>query len=107
MGEARWRQARRLSYELDLPARNSSLALSMNGWNNPDYRLRTPRRAGFTLVDLLAVMVSICLLAALALPALAGSKGRTKIGQCASNLKQFALASHLYANDNSDRLPLA
>jgi prepilin-type processing-associated H-X9-DG protein len=64
-----------------------------------------PGEGGFTLVDLLAVCVVIVLVAVLCIPALARTKGQTHRAQCASNLKQFALAHQLYATENAGQLP--
>ena len=59
----------------------------------------------FTLIELLVVIAIIGILAAILLPTLARSKAAAKRIHCVGNLKQIALASHLYANDNSDWLP--
>lgn len=61
---------------------------------------------GFTLLDLLVVMGVMVVLLAIQLPALAAAKSQTKIGICASHVRQLALACQMYAADNSDRLPV-
>jgi len=48
----------------------------------------------------------IGLLIGLRLPALARATNHTKRAQCASNLRQVALAMHIFANENNDRLPM-
>ena len=63
------------------------------------------RQQGFTLVELLAILAVVVLLISVRLPALARATDQTKRAQCASNLRQFALAIHIFANDNNDRLP--
>jgi prepilin-type processing-associated H-X9-DG protein len=59
----------------------------------------------FTLIELLAVVLSIAILAALALPALGAAKGREQATGCLNNLRQLQLAYHLYAQDYNDSIP--
>src|SRR5262249_51788100 len=60
---------------------------------------------GFTLIELLVVISIIALLAALLLPALRRVHDNARTAQCASNLKQMALAMTMYFADNQDHYP--
>jgi prepilin-type N-terminal cleavage/methylation domain-containing protein len=61
---------------------------------------------GFTLLELLVVIASIAILAALLLPVLSKAKNSASKATDLDNLKQIMLATHLYAGDANDILPL-
>ena len=62
------------------------------------------RRRGFTLIELLVVVAGMAILAAMLLPALASARERARSAQCVDNLRQWALAYRMYADDNEDFL---
>jgi prepilin-type N-terminal cleavage/methylation domain-containing protein len=61
------------------------------------------RRSGFTLIELLVVIAVIAVLLAILLPALRKARTLTKRVACQSNLKQIAVASNMYLDDNDGR----
>jgi len=62
-------------------------------------------RPGFTLVELLVVIVIIGVLAGMLLPALTGVSERGKRLSCANNLREIHKMAVAYAKDNDDVLP--
>ncbi len=64
------------------------------------------KKAHFTLIELLIVIAIIAILAAMLLPALGNAKKTSKAIMCASNLKQWTTAVHIYAESFQDYLPL-
>jgi prepilin-type N-terminal cleavage/methylation domain-containing protein len=63
------------------------------------------RRAAFTLVELLVVIGIIALLVAILMPALSRSREQALRTQCASNIRQWGIAYHMYANANRGYFP--
>ena len=64
------------------------------------------KKRGFTLIDLLVVIVIIAILAAILFPAFARAKENARRASCQSNLKQIALGINQYIQDYDERSPL-
>lgn len=67
---------------------------------------RYPRRAGFTLVEVLTVSAIVGMLGALLLPSLSAARDRSRAAACVNNLRQVGQAAFLYYDD-FNRLPTA
>lgn len=71
---------------------------------NRSFAVQTTRAEGFTLTDLLAILIIIGVLGALLLPALASTKPNSQAFQCMENQRQLARAWQMYAQDNQGNL---
>ena len=65
------------------------------------------RNKGFTLIELLVVISVIAVLMAIMLPTLARARQQGKAVMCLSNLRQLAVASQVYINNNDGYYPIA
>ncbi|MCM8769349.1 MAG: type II secretion system GspH family protein [Candidatus Omnitrophica bacterium] len=63
------------------------------------------KRKGFTLVELLVVIAIIAMLAALLMPALSAAREKGRRTTCVNNLRQFAIAYEMYADDWYEKFP--
>lgn len=64
-----------------------------------------PRPAGFSLPEVLVVILIILVLAALLLPLVRGLRERARSAQCTQNLRQIGVGLHAYISENSGRFP--
>src|SRR5579871_360531 len=59
---------------------------------------------GFTLIELLVVIAIIAILAAILFPVFAQAREQARITSCTSNVKEFALACLMYAQDYDEAM---
>jgi prepilin-type N-terminal cleavage/methylation domain-containing protein/prepilin-type processing-associated H-X9-DG protein len=63
-----------------------------------------PARTGFTLVELVVVVVMVGLLATMLAPTMARTKPNSASFQCQNNLRQLTFSWKMYADDNNGNL---
>src|SRR5213595_2743094 len=62
------------------------------------------KRNGFTLIELLVVIAIIAILAAILFPVFAQAREKARQAGCLSNMKQWAIATMMYAQDYDETL---
>jgi prepilin-type N-terminal cleavage/methylation domain-containing protein/prepilin-type processing-associated H-X9-DG protein len=65
------------------------------------------KRSGFTLVEVLVVIVILAVLMSLLLPAIGAVRGTARRTQCVNNLRQVALATTNFASQHRGKYPAA
>jgi len=63
----------------------------------------TQHNSAFSLIELLVVIAVVSTLVGTLLPVLSRARGQGQTIQCASNIRQLALANELYAQDHEER----
>jgi prepilin-type N-terminal cleavage/methylation domain-containing protein/prepilin-type processing-associated H-X9-DG protein len=64
-------------------------------------------KKGFTLIELLVVIAIIAILAAILFPVFARARAKARQTTCLSNIKNLALATHMYLQDHDETLPFS
>jgi prepilin-type N-terminal cleavage/methylation domain-containing protein/prepilin-type processing-associated H-X9-DG protein len=67
--------------------------------------VRQCKRTAFTLIELLAVIAIIGILAALLLPAIQRGTGKARTAKCGSNLRQIGVGIMMYVQSNDGFMP--
>ncbi len=89
-----------ISAKLD---RYSPLCITV--WNSAMFAQKLDRPAGLTILELLVCVTVMALLAGLLLPAVLQSRAAARRAACQSNLRQWGLAVHMYADVHAGQLP--
>jgi prepilin-type N-terminal cleavage/methylation domain-containing protein/prepilin-type processing-associated H-X9-DG protein len=63
------------------------------------------RLRGFTLIELLVVIAIILILVAISFPVFNRVRAKARQSQCASNMRQVAMAVMMYTDDHDETLP--
>ena len=73
--------------------------------NALQFRPDWERRGGFSLIELLCVIVIITILSSLLMPAVATVRQKAATTACASNLRQIGISVNLYLADHDNNYP--
>jgi prepilin-type N-terminal cleavage/methylation domain-containing protein len=85
---------------------HSAFSGRRENFSNPHSAFRTPQsHGGFTLIELIAVICIVAILAGLSFPSLRQVMDRADSIACANNLRQIGIAVNLAANDNENCYP--
>ena len=68
---------------------------------------RATGAGGFTLVELLVVLVAVAIIGTITFPVLTKAKETAKITECLSNMRQIGAGLRMYLDDYQDRFPSA
>lgn len=99
----RFNQSLYMSVYNDIPLPDSE-SLMHRDWLKSRIKIAPAHRA-FTLVELLVVIGIIVILISLLVPSVALARRAARQAQCASNLRQWAIAVNMYAQTNDGWLP--
>lgn len=69
-------------------------------------RKESSNRGGFTLIEILVVLVIIMVLASILFPVFSRAREKARQASCMSNMKQIGLALLQYAQDYDEKLPV-
>jgi prepilin-type N-terminal cleavage/methylation domain-containing protein/prepilin-type processing-associated H-X9-DG protein len=64
------------------------------------------KRKGFTLIEILVVMVIILIMAGILFPVLSSAKKKANQSKCMAHLRQISMAVQMYAGDHDQMLPI-
>ena len=72
---------------------------------NASFRYSSANRSAFSLVELLAAIAMIAVLAAVGVPAMGGALDSSQRSKCASHMRSIGAGIHLYAAEHDGKLP--